>query len=330
MADTSKYGLILRDERWSGEVKITGEIWSLPGTTVTVDPGTKILVATSRDKFTLHWLPWQIKSGLNTGKDQFRVKNGELYWDEQQKIQLHFAKLLVWGTKEQPVQIISDTPRPGSPFDFNVIAMDGGILSHVKMGNYRRFEVGDNVTIRDSEFTNVGECAVCTDYTSPSVINNVFQNSLRAYINVTGGNPKINDNLFLLSFGEGIVIDPRKLGAPLVYHNTFEMPQSVALRFLSGGKNSGGAVSLNIFAGGTTIVLPCDSRVKIIQNEIGGVIKLSSGSCVGSLTLDPNYWFSSDRQAILQEKIVGKEAQFKVLLPAVLFNSPNEVGRRTD
>lgn len=329
VSDTSKSGFIFRRENWSGEIKVKGDIWAFPGTTVSVEPGSKILVAKEGDNFNLHWLPWELRSGLNTGTESLGVKNGELYWDERQKIQIHLAKFFVWGTKEQPVEIRSEETRPGSPYDFNVMKMDEGILSHVVMSNYRKFLVGGNVTIRESEFNIVGECAVCTMYASPSILRNTFKGSLRTNIMVVGGSPKINDNLFS-GVGEGITVDPKRFGAPVIYHNNFEV-DGVALRFLTGSEEVGGAVALNDFSGPSAITIPCDSRVKFVQNQIKGVFRLApSGNCIGSLALGPNYWLSGDRQAILREKIVGREQRFEVLLPSVLQNSPSGVGRRID
>lgn len=329
VSNTSKSGLIFRREEWSGEIKVKGDIWAMPGTTVSVKPGSKILVVKEGDSFNLHWMPWELRSGLNTGEESFGVDNGELYWDERQKIQIHLSKFFVWGTKEQPVEIRSEETRPGSPYDFNVIKMDEGILSNVRMSNYRKFIVGDKVTIRESEFKNVGECAVCAEYVSPSIFKNSFEGTLRTNILVIGGSPKINDNLFTGS-GEGITVDPKKIGAPIIYHNNFELG-AVALKFLTGSETVGGAVALNDFSGPSAITIPCDSKVKFVQNQIKGVLKLApSGNCGGSLVLGPNYWLSKDRQAILREKIVGREQRFEVLLPSVLQSSPSGVGRRQD
>ncbi|MFH0937146.1 MAG: right-handed parallel beta-helix repeat-containing protein [Candidatus Daviesbacteria bacterium] len=329
LSNISKYGLIFRNEKWSGEIKIVGDIWALPGTIVTINPGTKILVAERGDKFNVHFLPWLTWSGLNTGEERFGVRNGELFWDEGQKIQIHLAKLYALGTKQQPIIITSDVNYPGSPYDFNIFALDQGILSNVQMSNYRRLEIGDKVTIRDSYFKNAGECAVCISFANPSIINNIFENTLRQYIWIEGGNPKISDNLFMNAKGKGIVIDPKTYGSPLIYHNSFEMPQQTALEFLGGGEEQGGAVSFNYFSGGSAITIPCDSKVKFIQNKIIGTFKFArSGNCIGQFTLGPNYWDCSDKKAVLREKIINREPQFEVLLPIILTGPPEDLGRR--
>lgn len=327
VSNASRFGIIFRNERWSGEIHVTGDIWALPGTTVIVSPGTKIIVDNG-DRFNLDWLPWHLISGLNVAKERFGVENGEFFWDERRKISIHFSRLFAMGTKEMLIELRSNTPRPGSPYDFNDISFDSGILGYVRASNYRRLIVGNDTTIRDDRFENTAECAICADYSSPTIINNTFSQSIREYIEVSGGSPKISDNLFMASKGKGIVIDPKGLGSPVISHNDFEMPQQVAVELTSGSEEQGGVVSFNEFSGGTTITLPCDSRIKILQNQIEGVIRLAnSGNCVGSMTIGPNYWKSTDTKAIIREKVVGKEAKFNVIIPSALASPPASLGR---
>lgn len=331
ISNTSKFGFVFRNEKWSGEIKIIGDIWALPGTTVTITPGSRILIADRHDRSNMHFSPVDLRSGLNTKEESFGVRNGELFWDEGQKISVSFAKLYAMSTKEQPIIIKSDVKYSPSPYDFNLFSVESGILSHVKMSNYRKFQIGDDVTIRESEFKDVVECSLCMEYSSPSIFNNVFENSLREYLWILGGSPKISDNLFMASKGKGIVVDPQKTGAPLIYYNNFEMPGSVAIEFLGGDETTGGAISFNNFSGGSVIQIPCDTKVKLIQNLIRGVIKFShSGNCVGDFTIGPNYWQTTDKKVILEGKIIDKEKGFNLLLPSILKDNPQlKVGRRT-
>ncbi len=331
VSDTEKFGFVVRNEQWSGTIKITGDIWALPGTVVTIEPGARILVADQKDRSNMHFFPADLRSGLNTKEESFGVKNGELFWDEGQNISLSFAKLYALGTKEQPIIIKSDVEYSPSPYDYNLFSMDSGVFSNVKMSDYRKFQIGDDVAIRDSEFKNVGECAICVEYSKPSILNNIFENSLREYIWIKGGSPKISDNWFMASKGKGILIDPQRIGTPLIYYNNFEMPGQVAIEFLGGDEKNGGAISFNNFAGASIIQIPCDSRIKLIQNLIKGVVKFShSGNCVGNFTIGPNYWQTTDKKAILEGRIVDKEKGFNVLLPLILDeNTQIQVGRRT-
>ncbi|MBI4039861.1 right-handed parallel beta-helix repeat-containing protein [Candidatus Daviesbacteria bacterium] len=321
-SNTFRWGLIIRSERWSGDIKVVGDIWALPGTSVTLEPGTRVFVGKSRDRSNMDFLPWHSKSGVNTASEDHGVRVGEPFWDESSKIQIHFARLVAIGTKQQPIVIQSDTLGRGSPYDFNVLSLTKGIIANAKLSNYRRLEVGADVTIRDSMIRDTGECAICIGFDDPTLTGNTFENSLREYIWIEGGSPKISGNTFRASSGLGIVVDPKEISAPRIYQNDFEM-NGVAIKFLSGSEEVGGVVSNNLFAGGSEIEIPCDSQIKIILNIIKGRIKLTkSGNCVGSLTLGPNYWELMDVSAILNARVVGKEKNFKVLIPSVLKNPP--------
>jgi len=327
-SNTQRQGIVFRNERWSGEIMVTGDIWAFPGSNVVIMPGTKIVVS-NEDHFNLHFLPWDLRSGLNVGKDSFGVRNGELFRDEKNKIQLNFAKIYAIGTREQPIEIMSKGSDPPSPYDFNGLTINEGILSFVKISNYRRLSIDDKVTVRDSELVNSGECAICIEYNNPTVVNNVFRDNLRSYIWVLGGSPRINDNLFLSSYGDGIVVDPKIVGAPIVYHNSFEMPNQIVIKLLSGNEEIGGVLAFNDFAGSNKILLPCDSKIKLIQNQIRGIIEFAeSGNCVGNFMIGPNYWFSKDRNAIIKEKIIGKGSGFNITIPVVLNSPSGNVGRR--
>ncbi len=330
LSNTLKSGVIFQDERWSGEIRIVGDIWALPGTTVTIEPGTQIKVNDLGDSFNLHYLPWGLKSGLNTGEDKYGVKNGELYWDERNKIQVRFAKLVAIGTQEQPVIFESTAPKPGGADDINIISLTSGIIAHAKLSNYRRLLVsGSQVVIRDSSFFHILECAVCIDSASPVILSNIFSDTHRAHILILDGSPRISDNIFNPGLGEGVVLDPNQIGAPRIFHNNFEMSGFVALNILSGTEQISPQVYLNNFSGDSIIQLPCDSRTNFTQNQIRGFIRLAQmGNCVGKMVWGKNYWASDNIPAIIKEKFLGKEAQFEVLIPEVLI-SPPPSGRRS-
>ncbi|KKS12267.1 MAG: hypothetical protein UU67_C0055G0002 [Candidatus Daviesbacteria bacterium GW2011_GWB1_41_5] len=328
VSNRQKSGIIFRNESWSGEITITGDIWAMPGTRVNIIPGTKISVRRLGDIFNLDWLPWHLKQGMNTEEEWMGVKNGEFFWDEQNKISLYFAKVYALGMKEQPIIIEAENATEETKVEFNVISIKEGIVSFGKLSNYRKMSLGNKVTVRDSRLSNTGECSLCADRTSPTIYNNIFESAVRAYITVDGGSPKISNNLFTVSKGKGVIVDPERFGAPLIYYNNFEMPGSVALEFTGGGEEIGGTVILNSFSGGSIIEIPCDSKVQIAQNSIVGVLRFAhSGNCVGSLILGANFWQTTDKEAIFREKIVDKEKRFEVLIPAILSTPPADIGR---
>lgn len=330
VANTQRSGLIVRDERWSGEVTVVGDIWALPGTTVTLTPGTRVIVRKEGDVFNLDFLPWHQKSGINTTVAEHGVEVGEPYWDAKQKIQMHFGRFVAVGAENLPIYIQSDGARPGSPYDFNVISIEKGALSNVHMSDYRRFEVGSGVVITKSRFENVGECAICIDFTNPRIVNNSFGSSLRQAVWIEGGSPVITDNLFEPALRSGIIVEPAQQGQPLIAHNDFELPNKNALHFLSGNEYpQGGRVEYNIFAGSTKIIIPCDTKVQFEHNDIHGIFYLiKDTNCAGSLTLGSNFWQTNEPQAVLRERIIGSQPELKIEIPAVLGELPKGVGIR--
>ena len=327
--NSQKYGIIVQNERWGGEVNVIGDIWALPGTTVTIDPGTHIRVARDSDKSNLHFLPWAFRSGLNTGEDWFGVRNGELFWDEGQKIQIRLSRVYGIGTPQQPIRLYS-AASPHSPYDFNIFSVESGVLSYWELSHYRRMLIGTEVTVRDSVFTDIAECAVCIEYKNPTIINNVFRSSLRDHIFIIGASPKITDNIFFQPSprGSAILLDPQVVGNPQISHNDFELLFQPAIKVVTGSEQRGGEVDFNNFGGNSLIEIPCDSKLKFSNNQIRGTVKMShSGNCVGKLIFGPNYWFSIDKEVILKEKFMNKELQFIIEIPELLTKIPKS-GRR--
>jgi hypothetical protein len=94
------YGLIFSDQIWGGDIKIVGDVYSLTNNKVTLLPGTKIHVAINGDKSNLDFLPWHRKGGVNTGAPYKGVATGEPFWDESEKIQIHFGmKFRLWVSR---------------------------------------------------------------------------------------------------------------------------------------------------------------------------------------------------------------------------------------
>lgn len=327
LSNTTVSGFVLRRQIWEGTIRVTGDLVTAPASSIVMKPGTKVLVGVAGDRFNLDYLPWHTKIGVNTKDEYHGVRTGEPFWDEKGKIQLHFSKLFAIGTREQPVVITSDS-NTGSPYDINVIKVNSGVLSDLQLSNYRRLEIGKDVTVRGSILTQVGECAVCIIGGSPSVINNTFADALREYIWIQKASPRITDNTFLPSSGSGIRIDPGVQGSPVIAHNSFEMPQRDAVDIIGGGERNGGVFSHNSFSGNSAIKLPCDSKIKFEGNNILGVVYFSTGGCSGSYTFGPNYWGTQDKDAILSSKITGREKGFSVFLPFVLKSPSPWAGRR--
>lgn len=327
VSNSSVAGLIIRNQVWEGEIKIRGDVITTPGTTITIQPGTVIKVASVGDVSNFNWLPWHLRSGINTKEPYHGVNTSEPFWDERQKIQIHLSKIIAIGTKEQPIIVDSAAEYP-SRYDINVIAVDRGIIAFMQAAHYRRMEIGGMVRVSESIFREVGECALCLKGGSPSIINNVFEQALRESLWIDGGSPRITGNRFVNLSGKGIVVDPKMLGTPVISNNIFEMPGQDALVLLTGLEKTPGEVTFNRFSGNSTIRIACDSRVYFSQNSIFSLVAFMGNGCGGEYTFGPNYWGVNDVKTILQERILNKDREFTVKIPTVLTVPPFGAGRR--
>ncbi len=320
------YGLIFSDQIWGGEIKVAGDVYALTNSKVTILPGTKILVSISNDKSNMDFLPWHSKSGVNTGGFYKGVNNGEPFWDEAEKIQIHLNDVEIIGEPSNQVEIISDSVNP-SPYDFNVLSIKSGKITHTVFSNYRRFEVTGDLLIMNSSFKDTGECALCIYRGSSKIDNNSFEDSLRESIWITKASPDISNNLFINLKGEGIKIDPKRVAVPQITNNVFEMPQQTAINIVSGGQAGEILIARNIFSGNSGVKIACDSRVKIRDNVILGSVSFSGG-CDGGFVFSPNFWGTFDPRIVMSEKILNKYDKFRIEIPTVLLSPPKEAGRK--
>lgn len=324
---TRIYGLIFSDQIWGGDIIIVGDVFAPTNSTVTILPGTKIKVAIQGDKSNFDLLPWHQKSGVNTDGPFRGVNTGEPFWDETEKIQIHLNKVNIQGEPSNPVIITSDSIQP-SPYDFNVFKANSGFITNAILSSYRRFEVGGDLKISNSQFKDIGECALCISRANPKIENNIFESSLKESIWIDRGSPEIHNNVFINLAGEGIKIDSKRLSVPIITNNVFEMPQKTAINIISGGQfNQEGLIARNVFSGNSLIKIACDTKVKIRDNIILGLISFSGG-CDSGFTFGPNFWGTADPRVIMKEKILDKYDTFQILISDVLISPPKEAGRK--
>src|SRR3989344_108434 len=319
LVNTEVYGFIIRNQIWQGTIKITGDLVTFPGTKVTILPGTEVIVSRRGDRFNLDYLPWHLKNGINTSELFHGVDTSEPFWDEREKVQVRFSRLEVIGTREQPVEITSDN-FPGSPYDINLIKIRAGNFNFVNFSNYRRLEAGGKVNISNSSFRNTGVCSICISFGEPQIYKNTFQGSVKSYLWVGLASPKISENNFSESSGDGIVYSGDNTTNLIVVGNTFSMPGSKAIKVIP--VDEGGVVSGNFLAAGD-VELPCNSKVAMKQNYIrSNVVFTTQGGCSGNYIFEPNFWEILNPKEVLESRIVGKTPDFNVQIPYVLPKSP--------
>lgn len=221
-------GSFSNDQVWKGEIHIIGDVVIEGGATLTIEPGTLILIDADNDVDNLiTFEPW-LASGLNINDyADGGVMVGEPFRDEGNKI-----SIMIWGTlnaigqPEEPIVFSSDSPHPG-PFDWNQLFFRNGILSHSIVEYHRILGVCNGVasfnTIRNSGEQGIGTGGDC----SPVFEFNNVSFAGHELINVGDGNasPIIRGNILGPSpFGNngvgtgGIGIAVHS-GSPQIYNN---------------------------------------------------------------------------------------------------------------
>lgn len=315
-------GLIFQNQIWKDEIFITGDLITFPGVKIIILPGAKIFISNSGDKNNIDFLPWHLKNGINTGPDERGVLNGEPFWDEKEKVKILISNLEAFGEKDAPI-ILTSLGGKGSPYDINLIKIQNGWISKVHFSNYRRLEIGPNVLVSDSFFSESGECSICISSGNPLVKRNTFKNNKRNFLNVENSSPLITENTFLESEGDGILFQLSQINQIRVFNNTFQMPSKKAIKIDS--INQEGSISGNNFILGD-IRLPCSSKVRMVNNLIRGkVLFFSSGGCSGEYILLENYWEIMDIGSILNARVSGTTDHFSVKIPRILKSPPKGI-----
>ena len=194
-------GHISADETWSGIIHLTGDTQVDPGTTLTVEPGTWILVAARSDD--------QV-SGEWSEVDLFNPKDPPIPGAERTELRIH-GGFLVRGTREQPVLITSDALEPlNDDWDGLLLAPEntGEVEISRAIVEYGRYiGIGSaDVAIRQSILRNMMGCVVIggsmcdvlervpLDLT-PTLTQNYIYNTGRNAVTVRSGAPAITHNV---------------------------------------------------------------------------------------------------------------------------------------
>jgi len=226
ISNTTRKGTVFEDEIWSGEVHIIGDIIVEWGVTLTIEPGTRVLIAANQDAENLFDWPFDMRQGIrqeDPDEDPYYrgVHFGEPYRDEGNHISiLIHGTLHAVGTSEQMITITSDSPTPGI-YDWNYFNFDKGVLSYCIMEYYRCFNPGNDTVVSHNILRHVGECTVCLFSGQSTLVEyNSISYAGHELIGMKDSSPTIRNN----DLGPnpklwGIVIDG---GSPLITGNTIE------------------------------------------------------------------------------------------------------------
>lgn len=197
ISDTERYGYITSDEVWSGTIRVTGDIFVSKRSTLTIKPGTTVLVSTNSDKNNLIFLPFMLKKGIYTG-EKFRdkyVHRGEPYEDEANHISIWVEGALeAIGTPENKIIIKSDSPVPGR-YDWTRFHIEHGAISYAEISNYRGLDLRTGTKLTNSELYNGGGCLICMrDSNNILIEGNWLHDSNHEIIDNNNSSPTIINN----------------------------------------------------------------------------------------------------------------------------------------
>jgi hypothetical protein len=229
IVNRTTHGFIRWDETWRGEMHIIGDIIVEEGHTLTIEPGTKVLIAAKQDKANLCTYPADMRQGIRgekevpPGGDLEGIHPGEPFRDEANHISIHiYGTLHAVGTPDQMITITSDSPTPDI-WDWNFFTFEHGILSYCIMENYRILNPGDGTIISHNILKHVGECAICMPPRNESVLveYNILSYAGHELIDIEGGTHIIRNNYLGPNPGQcGHVGIAMVNGSPEIVNNT--------------------------------------------------------------------------------------------------------------
>lgn len=233
ISNTTRSGIIFRDEIWSGEIHITGDILAAPWVTLTILPGTVVKMAAQSDD--RHW-------GFDHPRDLYFPKDPDRI--ETKSIQFIISgRLNAIGTPDKRIIFTSDSKSP-TTYDWDGLTIFHGKLEWTIV-EYARYNnpMFSDVVWANSIVRNSLECCLGIGHSkpvSPQILNNDIYNCGHEGMDIAGGSPLIKGNHFYqenpeiqpdpLRGGNGIVV--YKNAYPIIEGNIFEK-NSTAIAFIS-------------------------------------------------------------------------------------------------
>ena len=215
------HGYIRGNQVWRGEIHIAGDIVVETGVTVTIEPGTKVLIA------------------ANSDCDNIRTDPEAISENEDHHISINvLGNLHAVGTPDKMITITSDSPTPGI-YDWNHLDFEHGIISYCVIEYYRSVDPYTGTEVNHCILRYVGgSCVALGEQTALIEYNNISYAG-NELIDMHGGSSTIRYNLLgpepsgvganINGGGCGIVIDG---GSPCITNNTF-VDCAVGINFIS-------------------------------------------------------------------------------------------------
>lgn len=263
IVNRTAHGHIRWNETWRGEFHVTGDIQVEPGFTLTIEPGSRILVAANSDAENLNMAPFDLQQGLRqktpgSAQDENSIQWGEPFRDEANHISIRIlGTLRAVGTPQQLITITSDSSTPGF-YDWNVFQFGDGVLSYATVEYYRYMFVppGAQVppTISHNTLRHIGENAIGSANGTTAIVieDNAISDTGHELIDMHNASLVIRNNHLGPNFprknpggyfsnGVGIILDG---GQPQIIGNTIDST-NIGMLYLS--PTSGAVIQNNVF-----------------------------------------------------------------------------------
>ncbi len=221
-------GILVRNQIWSGQINVIGDILVTPWATLTILPGTTVIVSANKDTNNLFGRGtcdgiknYDMLIGIKK-EDNYNcgVHLNEPYRDEKHHISIFvLGTLKAVGTEENRIVFKSDSQNP-TIYDWNHFVIRNGILSYANLENYRVIDTVGDVEISHNNLKNIGECGICANSDKAKILFNTISYAGHELIDMHNSSPIIrNNHLGPNSNRSCITIDG---GSPQVTGNTIE------------------------------------------------------------------------------------------------------------
>ena len=228
ISNRTRNGILIRNEIWSGQINVIGDIFVAPWATLTILPGTTVVLSANKDAYNL--IGWETCDGIKNYDLLIGIKKednyscgvhlNEPYRDEKHHITiLILGTLKAAGTEEGRIIFKSDSPNP-TIYDWNTLLIRNGILSYANLENYRGIATIGNVEISYNNLRNIGECGICANSNKAKILYNNISYAGHELIDMWNSAPTIRYNHLGPNPGHaGIIING---GSPVITDNTIE------------------------------------------------------------------------------------------------------------
>jgi len=199
--DQSRSGCISQDETWSGTIHVTGDIWVDEAATLTILPGTTVLVSAGRDDQN-GGAEWVLDESI-------KEKLGPICTLDYDKSHSDITgRIIAVGRPDEMIVFTSDSTKP-SYADWAGIALRPGSRMEYCLVEYGgRIGIGVQSNIPQDDSVLISNC----------IVRYIFMGGISS-----GGTacPRIISNEISDCGSEGIAVDPGG-GAPYIAYNTIK------------------------------------------------------------------------------------------------------------